>query len=216
MTDQTAPPGRPRISPWASTPTHHSALEDLQGIVLSILLVALSLSIFQQIGIVTAGIAGLALIVSYATGLSVGTLFFLLNLPFYALAILRMGWSFTLKTFAAVTGLSLLVELQPVFYRFERIDPVYGTVLAGVLLGFGLLGMFRHRASLGGVGILALYLEDRFGWRAGLVQMAVDVCILATGLFVLPPGLLALSLVGAVVLNLFLAINHRPDRYIAR
>ncbi|MEM1316828.1 MAG: YitT family protein, partial [Pseudomonadota bacterium] len=85
-----------------------------------------------------------------------------------------------------------------------------------VLLGIGLLAMFRHRASLGGVGILALYLQDRFRWRAGWVQMAIDLCILATAFAVTEPWLVALSVVSAVILNLVLAVNHREDRYVAR
>ena len=37
--------------------------------------------------------------------------------------------------------------------------------------------LFRHRASLGGVGIVALWLQQEKGWRAGKVQMAVDCAI---------------------------------------
>jgi len=85
--------------------------------------------------------------------------------------------------------------------------------MGGALAGVGLLMLFRHDASLGGVSILALWLQDRFGIRAGMVQLAVDVAILVTSFFVAPPATVALSVLGALALNLVLAINHRPGRY---
>lgn len=201
---------------WSSTATHHSPLEDLQGIGVAILLVALSVALYEALGLVTSGIAGLALIGHYLTGWPTGLLFFVLNLPFYGLSIIRMGWAFTAKTLGAVLVLSLLLEIHDALFTFGAVNPLYGALLAGILLGFGLLAMFRHRATLGGVGILALYLQDRVGWRAGYVQLAIDLAILGLGAFVIPWPALALSLLSAVVLNLFLAINHRPERYVAR
>lgn len=69
--------------------------------------------------------------------------------------------------------------------------------------------------SAGGVGILALYLQDRYGWRAGKVQMAVDCCIVLLALWSVEPLRVAWSIAGAVALNLVLAMNHRPGRYMA-
>ncbi len=44
--------------------------------------------------------------------------------------------------------------------------------------------------------------------------MAVDLAILAAACFVIPFDRLALSVLGAVVVNMTLAINHRPGRYL--
>jgi uncharacterized membrane-anchored protein YitT (DUF2179 family) len=77
-----------------------------------------------------------------------------------------------------------------------------------------MLMLFRHNASLGGLNVVVLYLQERFGWRAGKVQMLLDGLIVLGGLVVADPQRVALSVLGAVVLNLALAINHRPGRYI--
>ena len=82
-------------------------------------------------------------------------------------------------------------------------------------MGAGLLMLFRHRASLGGINVVALFLQERLGWRAGQVQMVLDVLILLAAFGVTDPWRVALSVLGAVVLNLALAINHRPGRYMA-
>jgi uncharacterized membrane-anchored protein YitT (DUF2179 family) len=205
-----------RSETWASTATHHAPWEDAQGIGFSIFATALALSMLEHLGLMTGGIAGLALIGFYLTGIDTGLLFFLGNMPFYILGVIRMGWAFTLKSFAAVAVLSVLVGVQGAWISYDSIHPLYGAIVAGVLIGFGLLGMFRHRASLGGVGILALFLQDRFGFRAGLTQLLIDAAIFALALATMDTVLVAYSFAGAVVLNLFLTVNHRTDRYIAR
>ena len=75
--------------------------------------------------------------------------------------------------------------------------------------------LFRHQASLGGVGILAVYLQKSRGWRAGYVQLCVDAGIVLGAFFVATPTQVGISIIGAVVLNILLAINHKPGRYIA-
>ena len=71
------------------------------------------------------------------------------------------------------------------------------------------------RASLGGLNVLVLWLQDRFGWRAGKVQMAIDVAILLAASPWVGPLQLGLSVLGALALNFALAVNHRPERYVA-
>ena len=84
-----------------------------------------------------------------------------------------------------------------------------------ILMGVGMLILFRHRASLGGVNLLVLYLQDRYGWRAGKVQMLIDCLILLGALLVLEWPAIVVSVLGAVVLNLVLAFNHKAGRYSA-
>ena len=191
----------------------HRLYEDVAAILTGTLLVALGVTLYSKAMLLTGGTAGLALLVQYATGYGFGLLFFVLNLPFYYLAIKRMGWKLTLRTFVAVLLVSVFSRLTPTWIDVTRIDAIYATVIGGALMGVGLLILFRHRTSLGGVNILALYLQERHGIRAGYVQLAIDAMILTASLFVLEMDRVALSMVGAAVLNLILATNHRPGRY---
>lgn len=193
----------------------HTAFEDAQALVTGTLFIALGVALFKHAGLLTGGTAGLAFLLHYATGWSFGAVFFVLNLPFYWLAWRRMGAAFTVKTFVAVALLSVFTELQPWVIGFQALTPAYAAVMGGLLMGAGFLMLFRHRASLGGVGILALYLQDSRGWRAGKVQMAIDCAIVAAALAIVDPQRVVYSAVGAVALNLILAINHKPGRYVA-
>ena len=47
------------------------------------------------------------------------------------------------------------------------------------------------------------------------MQLGLDVVILLLSIPFISTASLAISLLGAVVLNLTLAINHRPGRYMA-
>jgi uncharacterized membrane-anchored protein YitT (DUF2179 family) len=63
--------------------------------------------------------------------------------------------------------------------------------------------------------VLVLYLQERFGWRAGKIQMVLDCAIVLGAFAVTDWQHIAFSIVGAVALNQTLAINHRAGRYIA-
>lgn len=195
------------------TTQQHAWYEDIQAILIGALLVALGVMFYAKATILTGGTSGLSLLTSYLTPWSFGMVFFVLNLPFYALAILRMGWVYTFKTFATVTLISALSRLLPMWIDLPEINPVFASIAGGVLMAVGMVTLFRHRAGLGGVTILAQYLQEKNIIRAGWLQMGVDLTILAAALFFLPWDRVGLSILGAVVLNLTLAINHKPGRY---
>lgn len=196
-------------------PARHSFLEDAQGIAYGAGMAAFAVTILTHLGLITGQTAGLAVLISYATGWAFGPVFFLLNLPFYALGYRRFGLGFTLKTFAAVAILSGLTLVFPDWVRFSTLNPFVGAIVFGAISGSALLALFRHGASLGGVGILALLVQDRTGFRAGWTQLLFDAGLFAAALLVLPPERIALSALGSLVVNLVIAINHRRDRYIA-
>lgn len=191
----------------------HSIAEDVLAIATGSLMVSLGVAMYVHSTLALGGSSGLALLLQYATGWSFPIVFSVINLPFYALAILRMGWAFTLRTFAAVTLVSVLVRFTPDWIAFSTLSPIYASIVGGCAMGMGMLVLFRHRTGLGGINILAIWLQEKLGWRAGYVQLAIDLAILAVALFVLPPDKVALSVLGAVVINMILAINHRPGRY---
>lgn len=208
--------GKSPVGFWASSTDRHSILEDMQGIVAGSMLAALGVTLLSAAHLLIGGTAGLGFLLRYSTGLSFGVVFFALNLPFYWLAYKRLGLAFTVKTFAAVALTSVLTEVLPPLVPIGSINPIIAALFGGLLIGTGMLALFRHRASLGGFGILALYLQDKFGWRAGFVQLGLDFAVLAMSFFVATPLVILCSVLAAVTLNLTLAINHRTDRYIVR
>jgi len=201
------PPDGPAAEP-------HSAFEDAQALLIASLFVSLGLGFLAKGGLLAGGTAGVALLLSRLTGVRFGVIFLLVNVPFFWLGVRQMGWRFTLKTFAAIGLVSLGSDQLHRLVSLQAVQPVYGAVAGGLLAGTGLLMLFRHDACLGGLNILSIWLQRRHGVRAGAFQMAVDSAIVAAGFFLVPFETLALSVLGAVALNLVLAVNHRPGRYL--
>lgn len=196
------------------TGLRHRPHEDVQALLTGTLFVALGVVMFGHSGLLTGGTVGIAFLIHYATGWNFGLVLFLINLPFYGLAWQRMGKVFTLKTFTAVGLLSVFVNLLPKLVSFQNLSPVFTAVMGGLLMGAGMLMLFRHRASLGGFNVLVLYLQERFGWRAGKIQMGFDCAIVLGSLALVDWQHVALSVLGAVMLNQTLATNHRAGRYV--
>ncbi|TMU23657.1 YitT family protein [Halomonas sp. ATBC28] len=196
----------------------HRPYEDVMAMLLGTFFVALGVTFYTHAVLLTGSTAGLALLLSYITssitGWGFGVYFFAINLPFYYLAVKRMGWSFTLRTFAAIGLVSLFSELTQGWVQFANVPSIYAALMGGALMGIGMLMLFRHRTSLGGINILALYLQDQHGLCAGYVQLAIDGVILLVALTQLPLDRVGYSVLGALTLNLIIALNHKPGRYI--
>ncbi len=195
---------------------NHSLLDDAQAFLLGTALCALGLQFVTHLGLITGQTAGLAVLLSYVSGQSLGLVFLLVNLPFWGLAWFRMGPRFTVKSIIAVAVLSAMTEVLPGAIVIGHLSAPVGAALSGALIGMGLIVLFRHGASLGGIGVLALFLQERLRIQAGCTQLAFDALLFLAAFSVLQWDLVIWSLLGAVVVNLIVAVNHRGDRYIAR
>lgn len=194
----------------------HGFVDDLQGITFGSFMSSVGVLLLTHMGFVTGQTAGLALLISYATGWSFGLVFFVINIPFYWLGWKRFGTRFVAKSFVAVAMLSATTIILPDYLEFGRIHPAVAAALIGCMCGAGLLALFRHGSSLGGVGIVGLYIQDATGFKAGWVQLIFDAALFLIALTLRDPMTIAWSFLGAVVLNMTIAINHRRDRYIVQ
>lgn len=191
----------------------HTPAEDVLGVLTGTYLASLGLYLLHTAEVVTGGTAGLSLLVTYVVSPPFAVVFFAVNVPFFALALWKKGWGFTAKSVLSVALVSGFSTIHEHAMPLPELDTMYAVITGNLLAGVALLILFRHNASLGGFGILALILQERVGWRAGYVQMALDVLVVLAALLVVPVENVLLSAVGAVVLNLVLAFNHRPERY---
>lgn len=193
----------------------HSPVDDVQGIAFGVTMAALGMHILTHMGFVTGQTTGLAVLIAHATGLPFPAVYFTVTLPFLGLAWKRMGAKFALKTLAITAALSGLVTILPDWVELGRIEPTVAAVLFGLLFGIAALAAIRHGGSFGGLSVLWIELQDRTGFPAGHAQLLSDVVIFGLAALLMPFDTLAYSFLGAAVFSLFLAVNHRRDRYIA-
>ncbi|WP_253937604.1 YitT family protein [Dickeya dadantii] len=93
------------------------------------------------------------------------------------------------------------------------IHPLFSALVGGTFLGMGILSLARHNASVGGTGVVTLWLYKRFNINAGKSQMLLDVLVFAVSIFTMPVHLLLWSALSALAMNAMLMNWHKPGRY---
>jgi uncharacterized membrane-anchored protein YitT (DUF2179 family) len=176
-------------------------------------LIVLGIVCLHTSGLVTGGVAGVALLLSYLFPVSPGWLFTLINLPFFLFARSAMGNAFMLKTIIVSSGVTLLTLAAPHLFRFGYINPLFAALFGGTIIGMGILSLARHQAGVGGTGVLTLWLQKKHGWNAGRTQLAIDACIMLVALLAVPPKQVLLSAISAAAMSGVLITFHRPGRY---
>ena len=188
------------------------SLFDLQGLFFGVLLASLGIVFLKSAGLVSGQTAGLAWLLSYVLTIDFGPLFFGLSLPFLILAWTQLGRGFALRTIAVVIGLSGGSQLLAELVVFDHLDPLVADICGGASAGIGLIAIFRHNASAGGMTILAVLIEARSGVKAGWVQLLVDAAIFAVSALVLDSALILYSLAGAITTNMIVVWNFDVEQ----
>jgi uncharacterized membrane-anchored protein YitT (DUF2179 family) len=196
-------------------PQRHSLTEDVQGIAFGVTMAAFGMHVLTHMGFVTGQTTGIAVLLAHVTGLPFPAVYFAVTLPFLGLAWRRLGARFALKTLLTTAALSLMVALLPRWIELGRIEPAFAAVLFGLLFGIAALAAIRHGGSFGGLSVLWIEVQDRTGFRAGTAQLLSDAVIFGLAALIVPLETLVYSFLGAAVFSLFLAVNHRRDRYVA-
>lgn len=196
-------------------PVRHTLFEDAYAIVTGCSFVVLGLAFLEAAGLVTGGIAGLALLISYLVPLPPGMLFTLLNIPFFLLAGRALGRGPMLKVMVAnllIAGLALLI---PSVLQLKAVNGLFAALFGGTLIGAGILLLARHHVGVGGIGIMSLMLQRSRGWNAGRTQLVADALILIVAVPVLAMGLarFATSLLSAAAVAGVLIVFHKAGRY---
>lgn len=191
----------------------HSHKEDWIAILTGTFLVAQGVYFLQAGHLLTGGTTGLALLMTKFTPLTFGVLYFLSNCPFYLLAWKRFGTRFAFNSAISGALVSLFADHLALLITLEKVNTIYCAVAGGVLMGLGMLILFRHRSSLGGFNVLCLFIQDKFGISVGKSQMTIDGFILLASFLFVSPLTIGLSILGAFLLNVVLAMNHKPSRY---
>lgn len=135
-------------------------LKDYALIALGTFLAALSLPLFfLPYDIAPGGISGISTVLASVLPLSVGLISFVLNVPLFLIGWRTVGWRFAVRSFIAMTLMSLFIDLVPV--RDVSGNVMLASVFGGVLLGVGLGLVVRAGATTGGTDMAAKMIHNR-------------------------------------------------------
>ncbi|RVQ69129.1 YitT family protein [Croceicoccus ponticola] len=194
-------------------PRPHSLAEDIYGLATGSVLMAIGLTLMKASGIVTAGMGGVALLVSYLFPITVDAAFWLLNMPFFILAWSALGRDFFVKSVAAVTLVSISVAITRLSVEIDSVHPAFAALAGGTASGAGILAMLRHKAGVGGVTILSIWLQKKMGWSVGWMSFVLDAAIIIVAIVAIPSELAIYSVLSVAAVSGILIAYHKPGRY---
>ena len=192
----------------------HNIREDLFGITIGAVLLSVGINILENGEILTGGTAGLALLIAHQFSQNVAIIYPLVSAPFLLLSWFKKGKIFTIRTALTVLYVSFLVNLVPQIMHIDVKNDLLASLISNIFLTMGLLALFRHNSSVGGFGVVALIAQEQFNFKAGYAQLILDLMVMGVALLYYSPNQVFVSLLGVIVLNLGLAVNHRADRYL--
>jgi uncharacterized membrane-anchored protein YitT (DUF2179 family) len=208
-----AQPFSPPLAPPPAPP--HTVYEDAYGLFAGVVFVVLGTTLLKAAGLLTGGVAGIALLASYEIAWPVGVLFMLINIPFFLFGYLFMGLRFTVKSLIGSAMIMALLQLMPQALNLSYALPVVAAVAGGTLNGMGILAFARHGAGVGGTGIVTLWLQKKYAVNAGRTQIVIDCAIMLAGLLFLSPQRVGWSALSAIAMSAMVIAWHRPGRYSA-
>jgi len=163
-------------------------------------------------GFITGGVSGVCLLIYYMTDkLSPGLWYFIINIPLFV-----MGWLFISRRFFfyslyGMVVLSLCIDM--VSFHIEIKDSFLAILAGGTILGVGGGITLHSLGSLGGLDIIAIMLNQKFGLRIGTFFFIFNMILFISSFGTLETDLvlysIALSFVTSQVLEYVLTMFNQ-------
>jgi len=135
-------------------------IKDYIYIVIGTFITAIAINVFfVPNNISSGGASGLAILINYLFEFPIGMLIFILNLPLFIIAIVKIGFKFTFKALIGTALLSIFIDITEIISKYKIFDIgsdyLLGSIFGGLLVGVGLSIVFKGKGSTGGSELLA-------------------------------------------------------------
>ena len=126
--------------------------------------------------ILDGGVVGISMIISQLSGLPLGVLTIVLNIPFMILGFKRLGMRFLVKAIYAMVVFSVFLGI---FEDMKAVTDKEILVVAfgGVLLGIGVGLILRYGGCLDGTEIVAMFLSKNTEFSVGQIVLFFNIVI---------------------------------------
>lgn len=153
-------------------------------ICLGALLVAISLQLFLiKNYVIDGGVIGIGILLSHITGLQVGLLLLLLNVPFFLIGYAFLGKRFCALSFFAIVVLTLgsnFLEPLPAVTN----TPIFVIFFGGLFLGLGVGITIRFGGCLDGTEVMAILFSKRSRFTIGQYVLLFNIVIFGSSIFI--------------------------------
>jgi len=121
------------------------------------------------------GAMGISLLLNIKTGLGLGLLVILVNIPFVLLGLKQISKAFAVKTILAIAGLALMLSFD--FFPIVTSDKLLIAVFGGFFLGAGIGLSIRGGAVIDGTEVLALFISKNVSLSVGDIILLFNIMI---------------------------------------
>lgn len=131
------------------------------------------------------GVTGLSIVASKLSGLPLGILITVLNLPFIFLGYKQIGKSFAIFSVIGIASLAIGTSLMHHVPTIIQGDTLLVTVVGGIIIGFGMGLALRNGGALDGIDMLAVLLSRKmpFGTSDFILFLNIFVFIVVSTVF---------------------------------
>lgn len=164
-------------------------VKDYVIILIGLILYAVGLIGFIKTGgIVTGGLAGVAMLVEYATNgnIPLQYTYFVVNFILLTIALKVLGFKFLSKTIFGVLVLTLLISLCQIIFKEPIIkgEPLMSAIIGAMMCGAGIGLVFSANGSTGGTDIVVALINKYKNISFGRGMMFCDFTIICCSYFV--------------------------------
>ena len=136
--------------------------------------------------ILDGGVVGISMIISQLSGIPLGVLTIVLNIPFMIVGFKRLGIRFLIK---AIYAMAVFSSFLGVFEDMKEVtnQEILVVVFGGVLLGVGVGLILRYGGCLDGTEIVAMLLSHHMEFSVGQIVLFFNIIIYAVAGFLFGP-----------------------------
>src|SRR5574338_13139 len=174
---------------------------EYSAITLGAAIMAVGIGIFLvDAKVVPGGVSGLSMSVHYLTGLPVGLMIWVLNIPLYIWGVKELGKEFGIRTFYGFTLNSFFIDFfrgdipgfssirlqdTATIKNLQQNDFLFLILIGASLLGLGLGIVFKFKGTTAGSDIVAAIMHKRFGVKHGMAIMIADFFVILLAGFII-------------------------------
>ena len=130
------------------------------------------------------GAVGISTIINFLTGLPIGTLSVIINIPLMILGFWKLGRRFMIKTLVSLFAYSFALDVLFVNLPIYTNNILVACIFGGVLMGAGIGMVMSRGGSTGGMDIVNKLIQRRFPHiKFGRVQFTSDAVIVLISVF---------------------------------
>lgn len=157
---------------------------EILGTIFGSFIMAIGVSLFllpNQLS--TGGIAGAATIIYYLFNMPMGTTMFLLNIPLFLIAILKVGKSFFVKSVIGTISLSIFIDMLDKLNPLTN-DRFLACIYGGIAIGIGTAILLKVNSSTGGTDLFGFIAKSyKPNMKLGNTIIITDIIIVALNVF---------------------------------